>query len=255
MVESIEDYSLQNISNGINWRRSQTSIPYIKLLVFFRWRAIHKNARKGLCEGTENYWGSFPDVNLERQSPLGVFFWDKVILDFFLAGGRDTRFVTPTRVHRKYHISMYFLRKVIAGFLPKEKISCFREKKKPSFKIIQERSYPGEALFEKTFFSEDLKKMSYFLVFFSKRSSFIFCLRLRSYFRERETWSFPIIQEISYYNAIFLEKPSFQNVWKKKLWFSVQPLLASEKSSFSIFLVLKGLKIIQKKIWKPFETS
>ena len=68
------------------------------------------------------------DVNLERQSPLGVFLRDKTILDFFLAGGRDTRFVTPIRVHRKYHISMYFLREVIAGFLAKGKISFFREK-------------------------------------------------------------------------------------------------------------------------------
>ena len=129
---------------------------------------------------------------------------------------------------------------------PRKKYRFFG-KKIPSFKIIQERSCPGAARFEKTFFSEDLKKISYFLVFFWKGSSFIFRLRLRSYFRERETWSFPIIQERSYSNAIFLEKPSFQDVWKKKLWFSVQPLLASEKSSFSIFFVLKALKIIQKK--------
>ena len=52
--------------------------------------------------------------------------WDH--LWFFLAEVRDTTSAIPVRVHRKYHISMYFLRKVISHFLPNEKISCFREK-------------------------------------------------------------------------------------------------------------------------------
>ena len=73
MVQSIKDYSLQNISNRINLRRSQTSILYIKFPVFLRWRAMHENARKGLHESTQNCWSFFQDVNLERQSPLGVF--------------------------------------------------------------------------------------------------------------------------------------------------------------------------------------
>ena len=100
------------------------------------------------------------------KSPLGVFLRDKTIFDFFLAEGRDTTFVPPVRVHRKYHMSMYFLRKVIAHFLPKEKILCFWGKEIPSFEIIQERSCPGATLFEKTIFSESLKKISYFRVFF-----------------------------------------------------------------------------------------
>ena len=28
-----------------------------------------------------------------------------------------------------------------------------------------------------------------------------------------------MIQEITYPSAIFLEKPSFQNIWKKEAWF------------------------------------
>ena len=44
----------------------------------------------------------------------------------------------------------------------------------------------------------------------------------RSYFREKEISSSPIIQERSYFSPIFLEKPSFQDVWKKKIWFSVK---------------------------------
>ena len=67
MVQSIVEYSLQNISNRMNLRRSQTSILYIMFPVFLRWRAMH-------------------------------------------------------------HVSMYFLRKTVFHFLPREKISCFREK-------------------------------------------------------------------------------------------------------------------------------
>ena len=76
--------------------------------------------------------------------------WDH--LWFFLAEGRDTTSAIPVRVHRKYHISMYFLRRVISHFLPKEKNIMFSGKKTPSFQIIQERSFPSAALFEKTIF-------------------------------------------------------------------------------------------------------
>ena len=58
MVQSIEDFSLQNISNRINRRKSQIPILYIKFSVFFRWRTIYENAYKGLRRGTENYWSS-----------------------------------------------------------------------------------------------------------------------------------------------------------------------------------------------------
>ena len=34
--------------------------------------------------------------------------------------------------------------------------------------------------------------------------------------------SFPIIQGRSYSSANFLERSSFQDIWKKKKWFSVQ---------------------------------
>ena len=194
---------------------------YIKSPVFFRWRAIRENARKGLREGTGNCWGSFQDVNLERQLPLGAFLRDKAILDFF--GRRSWHQVfNPHTWTQKISYFHVFLRKG-HRWLPAQQINIvFFGKKIPSFQIIRERSCPGPALFEKTFFLEGLKKISYFLVFFWKRSSFIFRLRLRPYFRERETWSFPIIRERSYSSAIFLERPSFQDVWKKKMWFSVQ---------------------------------
>ena len=123
MVQSIEDYSLQNISNRINLRRIQTSTLHIRFPVFLRWRAMH-------------------------------------------------------------HVSMYFLRKTVFHFLPRDKDHVFG-KNTPSFQIIQERSYAGVALFGKTIFSKSLKKRSYS-------------------------------------SSIFLERPSVQGVWKKKIWFSVQ---------------------------------
>ena len=162
MVQSIEDYSLHNISNRINLRRSQTSIVYISFSVFLCW-AMH-------------------------------------------------------------HLSMYFLRKTVFHFLPREKRSCFWEKI-PSFQIIQERSCAGAALFGKTIFSEGLKKISYFRVFFKKDHLSFPASGVRLYFREKEISFFPIIQERSYSSPIFLERPSFQDVWKKKIWFSVQCII------------------------------
>ena len=127
MVRSIEDYSLQHISNRINLRRSQTSILYIKFPVFLRWRAMHENACKGLHESTEDCWSFFQDVNLERQSLFGIFLRDKTIFDFFLTEGLGATFIRHARVHRKCYISMQFLGKAASRFLPREKISCFRE--------------------------------------------------------------------------------------------------------------------------------
>ena len=107
------------------------------------------------------------------------------------------------------------------AFCPGKKDHVF-EKKIPSFQIVQERSCAGAAPFGKTIFSEGLKKISYFRVFFKKDHLSFSVQRVRSYFREKEISSFLIIQERSYSSAIFLERPSFQDVRKKNIWFSVQ---------------------------------
>ena len=92
---------------------------------------MHENACKGLHEGTGRF---FKNVDLERQSPLDVFLRDKTIFDFFffffffLTEWRGATFATPVHVHRKCHVSMYFLGKVAPHFLPREKISYFRKK-------------------------------------------------------------------------------------------------------------------------------
>ena len=64
-------------------------------------------------------------------------------------------------------------------------------KKIPSFQIIQERSCAGAALFGKAIFSESLKKISYFRVFFWERSSFIFRLRCKIIFSGKRNIIFP----------------------------------------------------------------
>ena len=92
-------------------------------------------------------------------------------------------------------------------------------KKIPPFQRVQERSSLNAMLFETTIFSDYLRKISYFRVFFLERSSFIFRLGVRSYFREKELLPFPIIQEREYSRAIFLERTSFQDVWKKNMAF------------------------------------
>ena len=120
-----------------------------------------------------------------------------------------------------HHVSKYFLGKAVCRFLSRVKRSCFREKI-PSFQIMQERSCAGVAPYGKTIFSEGLKKISYFCVFFKKDHLSFSIQRVRSYFREKGISSFPIIQERSYYIANFLERPSFQDVRKKKIWFFVQ---------------------------------
>ena len=86
---------------------------------------------------------------------------------------------------------MYFLKKIGSHFPPKEKISCFPGKKIPSFQIIQERSCPSTTPFEKTSFSEHLKKMSYFRLFFWERSSFIPRLRGKITFSGKRNIIFP----------------------------------------------------------------
>ena len=127
---------------------------------------------------------------------------------------------------------MYFLKKAAPNFLAREKI-CFREKI-PSFQIIQERSCTGTTLFGKTIFSESLKKISYFRVFFWERSSFIFSLRYKIIFLEKR-------------NIIFLNntrKIIFQRNFFGKTIFSVR----LEKEN----MVFRAVSVLIKKVANHF---
>ena len=128
-------------------------------------------------------------TNLECQSRLSVFFWEKVIFDFFLQKD-NIIFVAFIHIYRKYHISTYFLRTIIFPFPCKEKHHIFR-KKMPSFQIIQERSHSSTTFFRKTIFSGHLKKVSYFHVFFWERSYFIFRLKNKTIFSGKRNIIFP----------------------------------------------------------------
>ena len=96
---------------------------------------------------------------------LSLFFRENII------------FVTFIHIYRKYHISMYFLRKIIFHFPSKEKISYFLEKTPPIFPDLQERSYSSAIFFGKTIFSGHLKKISYFHVFFWRKIIFHFLFK------------------------------------------------------------------------------
>ena len=140
---------------------------YIRFPVFFFARERYMKTPVKASMKVQRIAGALSRVPIQNANHLQVYFCGirLSLIFFFLTEGCGATFVTPGRVHRKYYISMYFLRKVISHLLPQKKISCFQEKI-PSFQTIQERSCPTATLFEKTIFSESLKKISYFRVFF-----------------------------------------------------------------------------------------
>ena len=108
------------------------------------------------------------------------------------------------RTYRKHHVSLYFLRKIIFHFPSAKNIYHIFGKKMPSLGNI--------------IFSEHLKNISYFHVFFGETSSFIFRLKKNIIFwgKRNTVSSFLMIQEKSYSNAIFLGKIIFSEHLEKK---------------------------------------
>ena len=82
--------------------------------------------------------------------------------------------------------------------------------------LIPVRSFWKDHLFRTS-------EKKYIAMYFFLRDHLSFFVQgVKSYFREKEISSFPIIHERLYSSATFLERPTFQDVWKKKIWFSVQ---------------------------------
>ena len=82
--------------------------------------------------------------------------------------------VAPTHIYRKYHISKRFLIKIIFHFPAKEKILYFLKKRNTMFPDIAKKIvFRGEFL-RNTIFSEHLKKISCFQVFFFRKIIFPF---------------------------------------------------------------------------------
>ena len=187
---------------------------------FFRWRAIYGNACKGLYEGTESCWSPFLNFNLGFQSPFGVFLRNKIIFGFF---GRETwhhvrNTFTCTQKILCLHV---FLEKGRPSLSLKGKKIMFSGKKIPSFQIIQEISCPSAVLFEKTIFSEHLKKISFFCVFFLRKIIFHFPSRGKIIFSGKGNIIFPDnTRKIIFQRDIF-GKTIFSGRLEK-IWFSVQ---------------------------------
>ena len=99
---------------------------------------------------------------------------------------------------------------------PRKKYYVFG-KKIPSFQIIQERSCPGVAPFEKTIFSESLKKISYFRVFFWERSFFIFRLRCKIIFLGKINMIFPDNTRKMIFQRDFFGKNIFSGRLEKEI--------------------------------------
>ena len=127
------------------------------------------------------FFGDAGDVTL-RCIFLGIF--------IFLPGGQ-CHACNPYNIYRKYHISTRFLIKIIFHFPPKEKISYFLEKRNTIFPDITKKIVFRREFFGKAIFSENLKKTSYFQVFFWERSSFLLCLRNKIIFLGKRNIIFP----------------------------------------------------------------
>ena len=156
-------------------------------------------------------------------------------------------FVTPARWYRKYYIYMYFLRKIIFDFPPKGKLSCFRGEKIPSFQTVRERSY-FSAIFLKRPSRNIWRKYHISKYFFDEKDHLSFSVQgLRSHLREKEISSFPIIKERLCSSATFLERSSFQDVWKKKIWTSVWC-----KAPTKLFIIIMRPKMIMSSIASKF---
>ena len=156
MVQSIGDSSSQNVSNQIDWRRSQISILYIKFLGFLF--SLQRNTWKRLSRPPyRESLEIFLECDLECQSSLSVFFRENII------------FVTFIHIYRKHHISMYFLRKIIFHFPSEGKKNIFPHNTR---KIIFKRDF----FLEKLSFRAIWRKY-YISIYFFWETSFIFRLK------------------------------------------------------------------------------
>ena len=131
-----------------------------------------------------------------------------------------------------YDISMYFLRKIIFHFRSRKNI--FSRKRNATFldgrrKIIFQRDFFG-----KTIFSEHLKKISYFHIFFWERSSFIFRLKNKIIFLGKRNIIFPDDTRNIIFQCNFFGKTIFsEHLGKENMVFR------------AVFVVLIAQKVLE----------
>ena len=124
------------------------------------------------------------------------------------------------RTYRKHRISMYFLRNTIFHFPSVEKISYFQEKEMPSFLMIEKISY-SRAIFWK----DHIFRTFEYIIFpqiFLRKIIFYFPLKNKIIFSGKRNVIFTDDTRNIIFQCDFLERSSFQNIWKIKICSLVQ---------------------------------
>ena len=116
---------------------------------------------------------------------------------------------------------MYFLRKIIFYFPSKEKI-YFWLKKWHLSRLCTKDHIPMRSFWKDHLFRTFEENIIYPCIFLRNIIFHFLSKKQDHFFREKEISSFLILQERSYCKSIFLERPFFQNILKKKIWFFVQ---------------------------------
>ena len=145
------------------------------------------------------------------------FFGRRSSLIFFLQKG-NIIFVTFIHKYKKYHISMYFLRKIIFHFSSKEKYHILRKKNTifpdNTIKIILQRNFFWkDHLFGA--FEKNVIKPCIFL----ERSSFIFRLKNQIIFSGKRNIIFPDNTRKILFQCNFFGKIIFSEYLKKISYF------------------------------------
>ena len=141
------------------------------------------------------------------MSPLGVYFRGIFV---FLPGWQCHACNAYARI-QKIYFHAFFDKDHLLSFPPKENIPYFLEKRNTIFPDITKKIMFRREFFGKTIFSEHLKKISYFQVFFWERSSFLLCLKNKIIFSGKRNIIFPdntrkIIFQCDFFPKIIFSK-------------------------------------------------
>ena len=95
-----------------------------------------------------------------RNATFKCIFSGESYLCFF-GQKSNIMFVTYIHIYRKYHISMYFLKKVIFHLPSQVKISCFQEKRNTTFSRYYRKYHIPEGYFWKDHLFKTFRKGKY----------------------------------------------------------------------------------------------
>ena len=189
------------------------------------------------------------ELFLERQSRIlitfkHIFCWERSSLIFFGRGAKHHVCNIYAYIQKISYFHVFLEKDHLSFFVQRNNI-MFSGEKMLTFQGRQERSYPSTIFLKRPSFQNIWRKYHISMYFFRQRSSFIFRLKNKMIFSGEKTSSFLIIQERSYSGAIFLEWPSFQDIWKKKTWFFVQCIVCI---ACKVYVIAKKKHITEKYI-------